>query len=193
MQTAIDGHVHPARDYRPDDTRMPKKRSDTSRRRRRRRAKASVAEIIERSLQNEYRSISLLLLAADKAQGPVSSLFRRMAKEEEYQLEYFKDWYDKLPVSDEEPEDLEDDRQLAQLAMEVQIAQLPDDDRAILDFVLARETEHRDFYLRQRQEARGKKLRTILLDLADEENIHIDQLRQAGGYPPQPKLNLDDM
>ncbi len=181
MQTALDTHRNEA-GY---GMRTP--------RRRRRRTKATVAEILHRSLQHEYQAISMLRLAAQKTHGPVSSLFRRIAREEEYQLEYFRDWYDKLPEAAEDQQRLDGDRQMAEMAVEVQLSKLPDDNRTVLDFVLTREVENRDFYLKQRQEARGKKLRTILLDLADEENIHIEMLRQAAGLPPEPRMALEDM
>lgn len=167
------------------NTRIPSKR--------RRRAKVSVGEMIERALLNEHRSIAMLRLAAEKTYGPVSSLLRRLAKEEEYQLEYFTDWQSHLPeIEHLSPEQLEADVERVRLAMEIQVAQLPPDDKAVLDFVISQETAQRDFYLAQRQLARGKKLRAILLDLADEENIHINQLRQAAGYPPQPRIEIED-
>lgn len=162
--------------------------------RRRRRNKMSLVEIVERSLQNEYRTIAMYRLAAEKTHGPLSSLFRRIAKEEEFQLDYFKDWYGNIPGADSvgAPR-LVADRERLRLAMEIQLAQLPNDNKTVLDFVLEHERAQRDFYLKQRQLARGKKLRAVLLDLADEENIHIDQLLQAGGYPPQPRQELEEM
>lgn len=162
--------------------------------RRRRRNKMTLVEIVERSLQNEYRTIAMYRLAAEKTHGPLSSLFRRIAKEEEFQLDYFKDWYGNIPGTDKvNASRLEADRERLRMAMEVQLAQLPDDNKAVLDFVLTQEKAQRDFYLKQRQMARGKKLRAVLLDLADEENIHIDQLLQAGGYPPQPRQELEEL
>jgi rubrerythrin len=157
--------------------------------RRRRRGKTTLAEIVERSLQNEHKAIAMYRMAAEKAVGPVSSLFRRIAKEEEFQLDYFREWYANIPGSEDlQTPRLAADRQRLELAMEIQVSQLPEDNRAVLDFVLEQEREQRDFYLKQRQLARGKKIRAALLDLADEENIHIDLLLEAGGYPPQPRL-----
>ncbi len=157
--------------------------------RRRRRGKTTLAEIVERSLQSEHKAIAMYRKAAEKAIGPVSSLFRRIAKEEEFQLDYFREWYANIPGSDDlHTPRLAADRQRLELSMEIQVSQLPDDNKAVLDFVLEQEREQRDFYLKQRQLARGKKIRAALLDLADEENVHIDLLLEAGGYPPQPRL-----
>lgn len=162
--------------------------------RRRRRGKMSIVEIVEKSFQNEYRAIAMYRTAAEKTTAPISSLFRRIAKEEEYQLEYFREWYQTLPGADTlGSARLEADRKRIELLIEVRVAQLADDNKKVLDFVLEQEREQRDFYLKQRQQARGKKLRAALLDLADEENIHIDQLLEAGGYPPQPRQELEDM
>src|SRR5690554_5584687 len=69
--------------------------------RRRRRNKMTLLEIVERSLQYEYRTIAMYRLAAEKTHGPLSSLFRRIAKEEEFQLDYFKDWYGNIPGADD--------------------------------------------------------------------------------------------
>ena len=162
--------------------------------RRRRRAKMSLAEIVERSMLNELRTITMYRIAADKTDGAVSSLFRRIAREEEFQLDYFKEWYRSIPGAESlDAPRLYADRQRLELSMEVQLAQLRDDNREVLLFVLEHERQQRDFYLKQRQLARGKKLRAVLLDLADEENIHIDQLLQAGGLPPQPRRELDEL
>lgn len=162
--------------------------------RRRRRGKMSLLEIVERALQNEHRTIAMYRRAADKTHGPLSSLFRRIAREEEFQLEYFKEWQQNIPGAESiDAVRVEADRERVRLSMEVQMAKLPDHNKTVLDFVLAQEREQRDFYLKQRQLARGKKLRAVLLDLADEENIHIDQLLEAGGYPPQPRVELDEL
>lgn len=162
--------------------------------RRRRRGKLSLHEIVERALQNEHRTIAMYRFAAEKTHGPLSSLFRRIAREEEFQLDYFKEWQANIPgAEDLDTPHLEADRERVRLAVQVQMAQLPDDNRVVLEFVLEQERAQRDFYLKQRQMARGKKLRALLLDLADEENIHIDQLLEAGGYPPQPRVELDEL
>ena len=161
---------------------------------RRRRIKISMVDIVERALQYEYRSIAMFRRAAEKTNGPISSLFRRMAKEEEYQIEYFREWYQGL--SEATPIDemrLAADRERMELAAEVHLAHIQDyDNKALMDFVIDQERRQRDFYLKQRHFAKGKKMRAVLLDLADEENIHLDQLLEAGGYPPQPRLETEE-
>jgi rubrerythrin len=162
--------------------------------RRRRRTKMSLAEIVERSILNELRTITMYKIAADKSHGPTASLFRRIAREEEFQLDYFREWYRNIPgAEDIDSPRLTADRERLTLSIEVQLAQLRDDNREVLEFVLEHERQQRDFYLKQRQLARGKKLRAVLLDLADEENIHIDQLLEAGGYPPQPRREMEEL
>ena len=160
--------------------------------RRRRRGKLSLPEIVEKAVQNETRAITMFRLAAEKTHGPVSSLFRRIAREGEFQLEYFYEWSHNIPGAEATQAPLTGAAHSAAVfSVEVQLAQLPNDNRIVLDFVLEQEKQQRDFYLKQRQMARGKKLRATLLDLADEENIHIDMLLEAGGYPPQPRREAE--
>ncbi len=162
--------------------------------RRRRRNKLSLIEIIERALQNEIRARTMYQIASEKTEGSLASLFMRIAKEEEFQLDFFRDWYENAPGSEAwDAPRLQEDRERVRLAVQVEMAQLPNDNSIMLDYVLGQERQNRDFYLKQRQYARGKKLRAVLLDLADEENIHIDQLLEAAGLPPQPRLEMDEL
>ena len=165
------------------------------RKRNRRRKRTTVLDFVERSIQNEYQSICLFRSAADRAHGPVSSLFRRLAKEEEFHLEFLEEWFLEL-MEDWETQErlprLEADKERIGLSAQVMVAQMPADNQVLLDHIIEKKQAQRDFYVQQRYHLKGRKLRTTLADLADEENIQLDQLLQAGGYPPLPRVELEE-
>lgn len=173
----------------------PKGQRNPRRKRNRRRKRTTVLDFVERSIQNEYQAICLFRAAAERAHGPVASLFRRLAKDEEFHLEFLEDWYLDL-MEDWEKEErlprLRADKKRIGLAAQVMVAQMPADNRVLLDHIIEKKQAHRDFYVQQRYHLKGRKLRTTLSDLADEENIHLDQLLQAAGYPPLPRMELED-
>lgn len=190
MRTAHVG-TQPARRRQPQSPSA--RRSQTVKRRRV--PKSSLTYIVERAMQYEYQERAMFEMAAERATGPLSALFRRLAREEQYQLDYFGDWYATLPdAQDVNGHAIQDERQRMQLEVEVRMSQLPaQDDQALLDFVLEQEKEYRDFYLNQRLRARGKKLRSILMDLADEESIHVNLLLMAAGRSPEPRVEVEEL
>ncbi len=171
----------------------PKRRAP--RKRNRRRKRTTVLDFVERSLQNEFEAVCLFRAAADKAHGPTSSLLRRLAHDEEFHVDFLERWFSDLhegEQNDRFPRWQADKERIA-LAAKVTVAQMPSENAPLLDFVIDKKRKHREFYLQQRYHLKGRKLRTTLLDLADEESIHLNQLLQAAGRAPLPRLEVDEL
>ena len=162
--------------------------------RRRRRNRPSVREVVERCMQYEMSSIAMFNKAAERAEGPLGGVFRRLAEEEKLHLDFFRDWYGGMPqVKREANPELEAELQRAALRMEVEVAQLPDGNDVLLDFVMEHKLKSREFYVWQHLIVMDKMLRMLMLDIADEEHMHINELRAAASYPQLPHVEADRM
>lgn len=162
--------------------------------RRRRRNRPSVREVVERCIKYEQSSIAMFQKAAERAEGTLAGLFRRLAEEEKLHFDFFKDWYHGMPQVRQKPNpDLEPELERAALRMTVEVAQLPEGNDVLLDFVMRHKLKSREFYVWQHLIVMDKMLRMLMLDIADEEHMHINELRAAASEPQLPHVEADRM